>query len=127
MGYLEYKAEVVKNIEKDGMDKAELAVQSLCHKRNGKFKISEKQFIEEMTNMWVSGELSGAERVLRLLESDPDLTTKDLIRGEIHVLLINIYKIAKRRMSLKKEFALEDFLYGKYTTEEVMRARGDLV
>lgn len=119
----DFKDKVFSHIEEDGLLRAQDRLKVLCQKRGGKFKISEKQFVQELSNMWVGGEFSAAERLLRVIEADPELDTKDMIRGEIQMYVIRVFNILKKRLDLDMNVRLEDLLYGKYATEEVLKAR----
>jgi hypothetical protein len=115
----EYRSSIISSVENDATEKAYMRLDAIRKKRNGKFKISEKQFIQEMENMWVSGEFTSAERILRCIESDPEISSKDLIRGEIHIFIMDLFKILKKRLDLSMDLNLEDLLWGKYTTEKM--------
>lgn len=118
-----YKREALLNIEKDAIDRAHERLATLKKKRGGKFKITEKQLVEELANVWVAGEFSAAERILRIVEVDPELTTKDLIRGEIHLFIMEVFSLLKRRLELQMDLKLENLLWGKFSTEDLMRRR----
>ena len=118
------KNEARSNVENDAKQKAAKRLNAICHRRGGKFKISEKQFSEELENMWISGEFSCAERILRCIEIDKELNSRDLIRGEIHLFILDLYKILKERLDLKEDLQLEDLLDdGKYFTGRIMESR----
>ena len=120
---MNYHSAVVSTVEKDAEVKAVYRLAQFKAKRGGKFKISEAQFVEELKNMWMTGEFSAAERILRHIESDEAANTKDLIRGEIHIFLLDLFAILKKRMDIKRTFGLDDLLWGRYTTEKVMASR----
>jgi hypothetical protein len=109
------------NTEADGKRKAQLRLQNICARRGGKFKLTEKQFCEEMELMFLIGEMSGAERILRGIESDDSIDTKDLIRGEIHMFLMALNDILKKRASGVADLKLEDLLWGRFTTDKVLQ------
>jgi hypothetical protein len=119
----DFKQDIMSTVEKDAKAKAFARLAQLKQKRGGKFKVSEKQFTEELENMWITGELSGTERMLRYIESDTELDTKDLIRGEMHVFLIDLFNILKKRIDIKLAFGIEDLLWGRFTTEKVLASR----
>ena len=85
---MDYHSSVLSTVEKDAKIKAYYRLAQFKAKRGGKFKISEKQFIDELQNMWITGEFSSAERMLRFIESDESMATRDLIRGELHVFAV---------------------------------------
>lgn len=117
----EYKEKVVSTVEKDAVAHALRRARTISKKRGGKFKMSEHQFTVEMTTAWISGEFSAAERILRCIEADPELNSKDLIRGEIHIAILDLFKILKKRLDIKENLELEDLLWGKFTTENVVK------
>ena len=114
------KTEVKSSVEKDATKNAHHRLKILTAKRGGKFKISEKQFQEELEMAWIGGEFSSAERILRCLELDEDLSTRDLCIGEAHNFVIDLYKVLKKKLGLKDELGLEDILTGgKYATQMI--------
>lgn len=117
--------ELMTTVEKDAKIKANTRLVRIKAKRGGKFKISEKQFLEELENMWMIAEFSAAERILRHIEIDAEINSKDLIRGEIHIFLLDLFKILKKRIDIKASFGVEDLLWGRFTTEKVMATRQD--
>ena len=119
----DFKQDIMSTVEKDAKAKAFARLAQLKQKRGGKFKVSEKQFLLELENMWITGEFSATERMLRYVEADTELDTKDLIRGEMHVFLIDLFNILKKRIDLKITFGINDLLWGRFTTEKVLASR----
>lgn len=118
------KKEVKSTLEKDATAKAYHKLRVICNRRGGKFKLSEKQFIEVIEDIWIAGEFSGAERILRCLEMDKDLNTRDLCLGEIHIFIMDVYNILKKRWKLRGELDLGDLVDGKYSTRAIEESRG---
>lgn len=118
---IDVRKECFSNVDKDGLLKARKRADAICKVRGGKFKLSEKQFIEEMTTQWICGEFSAAERILRAIELDPEVNTKDLIRGEIHIFMLDVYNVLKKRGGFNSNIELEDLIDGKYSTEFALK------
>ena len=115
------KSELMTTVERDAKQKAYARLVQMKSKRGGRFKISEAQFVEELTNMWIAGEFCAGERILRCIEIDETLSTKDLIRGEIHEFILAGYKILKKRMrEITEDLKVEDLIYGKFSTDKVV-------
>lgn len=103
-------------VEKDGENKARHLYRTICAQRGGKFKISERQFIEDVAGIWIAAEFSASERILRCIELDEELNSRDMIRGEIHNFIMDLFKILKKRGMVRGELNLMDILEGKYST-----------
>lgn len=109
-----------KNIvaEQDAKNKAEHILAQIKSVHGGKFKLSEKQFIEYMSHMWIYGELSAGERILFALNEDPSLN-RDTIIGELHLFVLETFKVLKKRLNLKMDICLDDFLFGRFSKNKV--------
>ena len=112
-----YKGEVLSTVEKDAIDRARMRLNAIKSARGGKFKLSEKQFCTELENIWIWAELSAAERIMRCAEADLELSTRDLLIGEMHSFVMACYDILKKRVPLKMELKLDDLLYGPFATK----------
>jgi len=102
-------------IEITARQRAMVRANQIARKRNGKFKINQKEFLEEMEIMWISAEMSATERILQWLEANTWINTNDLMKGECHLLILTIFKTLKTRMKLKMDLSLEDFVSGRYS------------
>lgn len=105
------------NTEIDAVRLAEAKAKYLCGLRGGKFKISEKAVIEEMEIGWVVGETLAVRRILSSIGND-DFESKDMIRGEIHMMIMDLHKILKRRSLLSFNLKLEDLIWGSMSTKK---------
>jgi hypothetical protein len=113
------KADVKSTVEKDGRNNAIRRLNAIKRKRGGKFKLSEAQFMEEMENAWICGEFSSSERVLRCIELDDGLDTKDMIVGEVHLFINDLYQILKKRLGLLPDLDVDDLIFGKYSSRKI--------
>ena len=121
-----FNTESFDKIEFDAEENARLRLAMIKKKRGGKYKLSEAQFIEEMRGAWSCGELVAAERILRCIELNPELENSvDLVKGEIHLFILKVFEVLKKskNLEIKMDVHLEDLLWGKYSTEEVMKRR----
>ena len=116
--YEDIKNQIKANTEMDAIRAAQNRLNAIKHARGGKYKMSERQFLEEMENMFLAGEFSAAERVMRCVEHDEELNTRDLCIGELHMYVIHVYALLKRRLKLKQNVDLEDLIDGKYSTRK---------
>lgn len=116
------KAQVKSSVEMDAGEKARMRLNQIKKKRGGKFKVSEAQFLKELEDMWIAGEFSSAERILRSIESDEEVASRDLIRGEIHIFIMDLFSLLKKRLQLEENLKLEDLIWGQYSTEKVVEA-----
>lgn len=107
------------SVEVDAKERARAILSEVKGRRGGKFKLSEAQFVEEMERMWVGGEFSSAERILRAIEMKKEVDSVDMVRGEIHLFLLFLFEIVKRRFKTREDLKLEDMIYGKYSTEHL--------
>lgn len=114
------KKKAKSEVENDGIRYGYQRLAILKNKRGGKFKLSEKQFVDELATSWVSGEFSAAERILRCIELDPELNTSDLINGELHMMIVDFYEVLKKRSVLVPGFELGDLIDGKYSTKAIL-------
>lgn len=128
----QYKETVLTSVESDAKRKSLEMVREIIKENSkkmggGKFKVSERKFADYAEQAWICGELSGIERVLRLIEADPEVNTKDLIRGEIHLIALYIYKLVSKRTGYVSKINLEDLICGSLSTEHILRERGVIV
>lgn len=115
------REEYFTSVEKDAQAKAVQTLLKIKKDRGGKFKLSERQFMDVIETIWIGAEMSGAERVLRAIESDDDLDTKDNIRAALHIFVLDLLKILKKRIGLKMTVTLEDIIWGKYSTANIFK------
>lgn len=110
------------NCEQDAKDRAYKTLMVFKAARGGKFKISEAQFRTELESIYISGEFSAAERLLRAIEFDAELITKDLIIGELHLFILRIADILRRRGLLEGQVHLEDIIDGRHSTHKILNS-----
>lgn len=122
----EYKEEVTHTVESDAYKYARGRLSKICTKRGGKFKLSEKQLVDEMAATWMIAELSAAERLMRSIEADKDLIiptdgaqTMNMMLGEFHMFIVDLHKILEKRHKMFPDLNIEDLIWGKYTTDKV--------
>lgn len=99
-------------MELSGLKKVLARISQIKKKRQGKFKVREKDFKEEMLDLWITAQLDAGMRVLKFIESDEEINTKDLIRGEIHLYILDSFSILKKRLKMKETITIEDLLEG---------------
>ena len=115
--------EYLTSTEQDAKAKALYRLHKAKKKRGGKYKMSERQFVEECEINWIAAELSATERMMRYIESDRStLATVDDVLAEMHMFLVDLVNILKKKKELDKDidFGLDDLLTGRYTTANVL-------
>ncbi len=128
----QYKESVLTTVEADARRKSVEMIKEIIKENKkkiggGKFKVSERKFADYAEQAWICGELSGIERVLRLIEADPDINTKDLVRGEIHLIVLYIYKLVLKRTEYVCKINFEDLICGSLSTEHILKERGVVI
>lgn len=113
----------ISSVERDAASKARDTLASVKKERGGKFKLSERQFLQVAEDLWMGAELSGAERVMRIVEGDTDIVTKDDVRAVLHLYVLSLFNKVKRRLNLAMSVTLDDLVHGKYSTEYINKER----
>ena len=123
----EMKANTLSTVEKDAIEFALVLSKQFYHPRTGKFKVSEKEFRKAVEDGYIKGEFSAGERILRAIELDDDINSKDLVRGEIHLFLHGLFPMLRKRLGLAmKELRIEDLIWGKFSTAQEIENRRKL-
>jgi hypothetical protein len=115
----------LQTVMRDATEKARMSLARLKNSRGGKFKISERQYVEEAEATWLFAEFSAAERIMRAIESDDDLDNKDNIRAALHIYILESYEVLKKKFNLRRSVTLEDLIDGKHSTETILRSRDE--
>ena len=102
-------------MESDSRKHAQNMADRICGLRAGKFKISEAQFKDEIQKAWLAGELSAAERILRCIEMDPELDSRDLIRGELHLYIMENLRVLRKHAPVGY-VGVEELIDGRFAT-----------
>jgi hypothetical protein len=112
--------EAIKKLSEDAMDFAWIRLADWKNRRRGNFKISERQFVDEVAYVWLAGNLSAAEIFLRKVDMDETCTRAD-IQAELHLFLLQCVADIKKKMpQLKVQVDLEDLIDGKYSTDNYL-------
>lgn len=116
--------EAIKNLHPDSIDFGRTRVQAICNRKmNRTFKLSEKQFVDEASYIWLSGNMSSAEILLRKVDMDPTMTRADF-QAELHLYILECIKGIKKQVpQMKLNVELEDLIVGKFSTEKYLAHR----
>lgn len=114
----------LKTVVRDANDRARLSLARICNRKRGKFKLTEREYVEELSALWVYAEFVATERLMRAIESDQDMDNKDNIRAALHIHVLDLYKIVKEKFNLTRDISIESLIYGKYSTEYLRSLNG---
>jgi DNA polymerase III delta prime subunit len=116
--------EAINKLQEDAFAYGRKRLDDIKRKRfNGNFKISEKQFVEELASLWLFGNLSAAEILLRKIDMDETATRSDM-QAELHLFILKCIKFIKGQMpNAKFNIELEDLIEGKYSTDRYLKSQ----
>lgn len=116
--------EAIKNLHPDSIDFGRTRAKAISQRKlNGTFKLSEKQFVDEAAYIWLSGNMSAAEILLRKVDMDPTMTRSDM-QAELHLYILQCVRGIKKQVpQIKLNVELEDLIVGNFSTEKYLAAR----
>lgn len=100
-------------VEKDANGLA--ASRAFVYRKGKSFKVPYSKFLTEIKNARMLGELGAAERILLVMNENPELTL-DEVKGEIHQFIAEVYNLISEKEKLGLKIGVEHFVDGSYKT-----------
>ena len=111
------KKMILGSIVNDAREKCSLSVKLTGGiNSTGRIKVSRKEMIDKMMDIWIAAEMSSAERILRCIELDGEASRLDII-ADIHIHLQEVTKLLVSRGVMLNSANINDLVPGgKYST-----------
>ena len=115
--------DAIRKLSEDAMDFGWMRLADWKNRKRGNFKMSERQFVEEVAYIWLAGNMSAAEIILRKVDMDETSTRSDIQAG-LHLFILQCLRDIKKKVpQLKLDVELEDLICGKFSTEHYLEKR----